>query len=134
LINNSPRNVGFCECLRHCNYRVVGEYPAQKCVRLNAKDDNGRPLSGLRSFLFLYRFNVDVLFVEEDVRGAGLGRRLLVEGERPAIALDVKSAKLDTFERQATPLYVKQRHEEYGRIDDCMPGFYLAQMKKALTG
>ncbi|MDH6169920.1 GNAT superfamily N-acetyltransferase [Variovorax boronicumulans] len=119
--------------LRHFNYGVVGEYPEQKYVRLNAKDDSGRLLGGLRGFVFLYWFTVDVLFVEEDARGAGLDSRLLAEGERQAMALGAKHAKLDTFEWQARPFYLKQGYEEYGRIDDYAAGFYLAHMKKALT-
>ncbi|RTQ36749.1 GNAT family N-acetyltransferase [Variovorax gossypii] len=118
--------------LRHYNYGFVGEYPEQKYIRLNAKDENGRLLGGLRGFVFLYWLNIEVLFVEEDTRGTGLGSRLLAKAERQAIALGATNAKLDTFEWQARGFYLKQGYEEYARIDDYAPGFYLALMKKSL--
>ncbi|BEP42654.1 GNAT family N-acetyltransferase [Variovorax sp. V15] len=118
--------------LRRYNYGFVGEYPKQEYVRIDARDDSGRLLGGLRGFVFLYWLDVEVLFVEEDARGAGLGSRLLAEAERQAITLGARNAKLSTFEWQARGFYLKQGYEEYARIDDYAPGFYLAYMKKAL--
>jgi len=118
--------------LRHYNYGFVGEYPKQEYIRLDARDDSGRLLGGLRGFVFLYWLDVEVLFVEEDARGAGLGNRLLAEAERQAIALGARNAKLSTFEWQARGFYLKQGYEEYARIDDYTPGFYLAYMRKSL--
>ncbi|MDM0078783.1 GNAT family N-acetyltransferase [Variovorax sp. J2P1-59] len=120
--------------LRHYNYGFVGEYPEQQCIRLNAKDGSGRLLGGLRSFVFLYWLNIEVLFVEADVRGSGLGSPLLAEAERQAIELGAKNAKLDTFEWQAPAFYMKRGYEEYARVYDYAPGFYLASMKKSLVG
>jgi len=119
--------------LRHYNNGFVGEYPQQQYIRLTARDENGRLLGGLRSFVFLYWLNIEVLFVEGDVRGWGLGSRLLAEAERQAIELGAKNAKLDTFEWQAPAFYQKHGYEEYARVDDYAPGFYLAFMKKSLV-
>lgn len=119
--------------LRHYNYGFVGEYPEQQYIRLNAKDESGRLLGGLRGFVFLYWLNIEVLFVEEDMRGTGLGSRLLAGAERQAIALGAQNARLDTFEWQARGFYLKHGYEEYARIDDCAPGYYLAHMKKSLV-
>jgi len=119
--------------LRHYNYGFVGEYPEQQYIRLTARDADGRLLGGLRSFVFLYWLTVEVLFVESDVRSLGLGSRLLAEAERQAIELGAKNAKLDTFEWQAAGFYAKHGYEEYARINDYAPGFYLAYMKKVLV-
>jgi GNAT superfamily N-acetyltransferase len=119
--------------LRHYNYGFVGEYPEQQYIRLNARDGNGRLLGGLRSFVFLYWLSIEVLFVEADVRGSGLDSRLLAEAERQAIELGATNAKLETFEWQASAFYQKHGYEEYARVDDYAPGFYLASMKKSLA-
>lgn len=118
--------------LRHHNYAFVGEYPEQQFIRLNARDESGRLLGGIRSFVFLQWLSIDVLFVEADVRGSGLGSRLLAEAERQAIALGANNAKLETFEWQAAAFYRRQGYEEYARIDDYVSGYHLASMKKAL--
>ena len=127
------RSGEFGRKLRHYNYGFVGEYPEQQYIRLNARDGNGRLLGGLRSFVFLYWLNIEVLFVEADVRGSGLGSRLLAEAERQAIELSATNAKLETFEWQAPAFYQKHGYEEYARVDDYAPGFYLASMKKSLA-
>lgn len=118
--------------LREYNYGFVGEYPDQQYIRLNARDSRGRLLGGLRSLVFLHWLTIDVLFVEADARGAGLGSRLLAEAERQAVALGARHAKLETFEWQAPAFYRKHGYEEYARIDDYAPGFHLCCMKKAL--
>lgn len=119
--------------LRHYNYSFVGEYPEQQYIHLNARDRNGRLLGGLRSFVFLYWLNIDVLYVEADVRGSGLGGRLLAEAERQAVELGAKNARLETFEWQAPEFYRKHGYEEYARVDGYAPGFYLSSMKKSLS-
>ena len=119
--------------LRRYNYGFVGEYPKQEYIRLDARDDSGRLLGGLRGFVFLYWLDVEVLFVEEDARGAGLGSRLLAEAERQAIALGARNAKLSTFEWQARGFYLKHGYEDYARIDDYAPGYYLQLMRKRLV-
>ena len=119
--------------LRHYNYGFVGEYPEQQYIRLNARDWNGRLLGGLRSFVFLYWLNIDVLFVEADMRGSGLGSRLLAEAEQQAIQLGAANARLETFEWQAPAFYRKHGYEEYARVDGYAPGFFLSSMKKSLA-
>ncbi len=46
--------------------------------------------------------------------------------------LSARNATLNTFEWQSREFYLKQGHEEFGRIDDYIEGFYVAYMKKAL--
>lgn len=119
--------------LRHFNYGFVGEYPPEQYVRINARDESGRLVGGLRASLFLYWLDIEVLFVEEDMRGTGLGSRLLADAERQGIALGAKNAKLGTFEWQARGFYLKHGYEDYARIDDYAPGYYLQFMRKPLV-
>lgn len=119
--------------LRHYNYGFVGEYPSEQYIRLNARDRNdGRLLGGLRGFVFLHWLNIEVLFVEADVRRTGLGSRLLAEAERQALDLGARNARLETFEWQAPTLYRKQGYLEYARVEDYVPGFCLCYMQKPL--
>ncbi|MDP4076885.1 N-acetyltransferase [Acidovorax sp. A1169] len=118
--------------MREFNYRTVGEYPQAQPVRLDVRDPDGRLVAGIRSYVFLYWLQTDVLWVAEDQRGNGLGARLLGMAEAQGKALGAKNAKLETFEWQARAFYIKQGYAEYARIDDYIQGQYLALMRKPL--
>ena len=118
--------------IRQFNYRFVGEYGEMQPVWLSARDASGELIAGLRGFVFLDWLRIDLLYVDEAMRGRGLGSRLLATGEEMAKALGARNAALETFEWQAREFYIRQGYEEFARIDNYFRGFYLAQMKKAL--
>ncbi|CAN7579139.1 GNAT family N-acetyltransferase [Variovorax paradoxus] len=118
--------------MRQFNYRFVGEYGQVQPVWVSAKDQDGALVGGLRGFVFLQWLNVELLFVDDAARRQGVGRRLLAMAEHKARELGARNATLNTFEWQARAFYLKQGYEEFGRIDDCIQGFYMAYMKKAL--
>ncbi|MFI8616013.1 GNAT family N-acetyltransferase [Acidovorax sp. NPDC077693] len=119
--------------LRQYNYRFVGEYPAQQPVRLDARDAQGRLVGGIRGFVFVYWLNIDVLWVADDHRGQGLGTHLLGWAEAQGRTLGAHHARLDSFEWQARGFYIQQGYTEFARIEDYLPGQYLAFMKKPLA-
>ncbi|MDM0021056.1 GNAT family N-acetyltransferase [Variovorax saccharolyticus] len=118
--------------LRRFNYAVVGEYLDSQPVWLSARDPDDRMVGGLRGYVFLYWLHIDVLWVDETLRAAGLGSELLAQAEAKAKALGAHSAKLDTFEWQARDFYAKRGYREFGRIDNHTDGYYLAFMMKKL--
>lgn len=118
--------------MREFNYRTVGEYPQVQPLRLDVRDLDGRLVAGIRSYVFVYWLQTDVLWVAEDQRGKGLGARLLGMAEAQGKALGARNAKLETFEWQARDFYLKQGYGEYARIDDYIQGQYLALMRKPL--
>lgn len=119
--------------MREFNYRTVGEYPQVQPLRLDVRDLHGRLVAGIRSYVFVYWLQTDVLWVAEDQRGQGLGARLLGMAEAQGKALGAKNAKLETFEWQARAFYLKQGYAEYARIDDYIQGQYLSLMRKPLA-
>jgi ribosomal protein S18 acetylase RimI-like enzyme len=120
--------------LREFNYGFVGEYPQVQYIRLNARDVDGQVVGGLRAVVAMYWLRVEVLWVSEAARGNGIGARLLADGERLAISMGAKNAALETFEWQAPRFYEKQGYQEASRIDNYIDGFYLAIMRKTLSG
>jgi ribosomal protein S18 acetylase RimI-like enzyme len=120
--------------LREFNYGFVGEYPEVRYIRLNARDVDGQVIGGLRAVVAMYWLRVEVLWVSEAARGNGIGARLLADGERLAMGMGAKNAALETFEWQAPRFYEKQGYQEASRIDNYVDGFYLAIMRKTLSG
>src|SRR5687768_16576913 len=57
------------------------------------------------------------LWVDDEVRGAGLGTRVLAAIEDAARARGCRSVFLDTLAFQAAPFYEKLGYQEFGRLD-----------------
>jgi ribosomal protein S18 acetylase RimI-like enzyme len=62
------------------------------------------------------------LWVHEDWRKRGLGRRLLAEAETQARARQCVGLYVDTFDPDAVALYERAGFERFGRIEDFPPG------------
>jgi GNAT superfamily N-acetyltransferase len=118
--------------LRHFNYGVVGVYPEVQPIRLNARGSDDQVVGGIRAVVAFYWLRVEVLFVDDSVRGTGIGSALLVEAERLARELGAKNAAIETFEWQAPGFYKKHGYVEAARMDGYVNGYYLAIMRKAL--
>ncbi len=118
--------------LRQFNYGVVGEYPEVQPIRLNARAQDGRVVGGLRGFVFLNWLRVEVLFVDEDSRGTGIGSSLLLDAERLAREHGAQNAAVESFEWQAPGFYQSHGYAEVARMEGYANGYYLAIMRKAL--
>jgi len=97
-----------------------------------AHPDTGETLGGLwgaTSFSFLH---VDLLYVPEGMRGAGLGRRLMGQAETEAVERGCHGAWLDTFSFQARGFYERLGYVVFGCIEAYPPGHQRFFLKKAL--
>ena len=61
---------------------------------------------------------VKLLWVHEDLRGKGWGRRLLQAAEEEAIARDCRHALLNTKSYQAPGFYERHGYELFGVLED----------------
>lgn len=120
--------------LRQFNYTHIGEYPQQHNIRFNAKDEQAaEPLvGGIRAFVFMGWLDVEVLWVAQPARGAGLGSRLLKQTENRAQTLGASNARLTTFDWQAEVFYARHGYTVFARMDNYFRGRDLLMMKKAL--
>lgn len=103
-------------------------------VRIGLMAD-GRLAAGLvgcvTSFRTLY---VSTVFVTEEYRGQGLGRRLVAEMERRASMMGVTLIRLDTFDWQGAGFYRALGYEEAGHYDAPEDGFSEYFFVKRLKG
>lgn len=77
---------------------------------------------------------VHVLWVDPELRGQGIGQRLLAEAEAAARQLGARNVMLDTFDWQAEAFYLRQGYTVYGRLPDCPPGHERIYLRKTLSG
>ncbi|MET8827818.1 GNAT family N-acetyltransferase [Streptomyces sp. NPDC004610] len=92
-------------------------------LQLWALDDTDALAGGLAGHTWAGWLHVSTLWVDERVRGAGLGGALLAEAER--IARDERgcgSVRLETWDFQAPEFYRKRGYEVVCVIPDYPPG------------
>jgi GNAT superfamily N-acetyltransferase len=80
-------------------------------------------LQGLRAFN-------EAVIGPPELRGQGLGSRLLAAAEAEAWRRDCLGVFLDTFEYQALPFYQRHGYELFGTLDGYPPGWRQYHVRK----
>lgn len=81
-----------------------------------AREDEGAVVAGATGRVYQGWLMIEMVWVHEDHRRAGLGSRVLREIEREGQTHGAMRAFLDTFAFQAAPFYEKQGYREVARI------------------
>lgn len=87
-------------------------------VKLFARDGTGLIRGGLLGDIWGGWLEVKILWLEEALRGTGLGRRLIETAEAEARAAGCRYARLDTHSFQAPDFYEKLGYEQFARLKD----------------
>ncbi len=90
-----------------------------KDIKFVIKDDSGKILAGIvGQKYYCNAAYIDLLWVDEESRGLGLGSQLLNQFESIARELNCMMVHLDTFDFQAPIFYEKNGYELYGTLTD----------------
>ena len=81
------------------------------------RDDGGTIQAGLIGYTYAGWLFINLLWVRAELRRRGIGRRLVAEAERHALAHDCHSAWLDTFSFQGPDYYPRLGYREFARLD-----------------
>jgi len=100
------------------------------CLFLYAPDHT--VVGGLIGEMHWNWFYVHLLWVTDELRGRGYGRRLLTLAEQEARQRGAKNAYLDTFSFQAPDFYKKHGYEVFGELQDFPPGHQRYFLRKQL--
>lgn len=113
------------------NERFTGDAPQ---VRLGAfaRDATGRIVAGAHGTITWSWFYVERLWVDESLRGGGVGTEVLARLEREALARGVYRFRVDTASFQALDFYVKQGYEVFAQLEDSPPGYTDYFLKKTI--
>ena len=87
-------------------------------VQLFVRDGTGLIRGGLLGDIWGGWLEVKILWLEEPLRGAGLGRGLMETAEGEARAAGCRYVHLDSHTFQAPDFYKKLGYEEFGRLKD----------------
>jgi ribosomal protein S18 acetylase RimI-like enzyme len=77
-------------------------------------------------------FYINLMWIKEELRGQGHGKRLLTLAEDEARQRGAKNAYLDTFSFQAPGFYKKFGYQVFGELPDFPTGHQRYYLKKEL--
>ena len=103
------------------NKEQAGENNFQRlCFTLLAPD--GEIVGGVLCEMYWGWLYVDLLWVQEELRGQGFGHQLLTQAEEEGRQRGATNVYLDTFSFQAPAFYEKLGYEVFGELPDYPPG------------
>ncbi|QCI97267.1 GNAT family N-acetyltransferase [Agrobacterium larrymoorei] len=107
--------------------------PAEwKDLVIALRNDDGQVIGGLSGHTARGWLYTALLFIPEELRGQGLGPKLLGMAEDEARKRGCKGAYIDTMNPEALALYQKCGYTTFGQIEDINDGFALTYLKKSL--
>lgn len=86
-------------------------------LSLFLRDENGQVVGGAYGWTAFGWLRIDVLWVQENLRGQGFGKQLLAEAEAEGVRRGCQFATLDSFSFQAPELYKKHGYTEFAVLD-----------------
>jgi len=96
-------------------------------------DEEGNIIAGCLAIMYCWNVvAIDIIWVDEQYRGQGLGSILLGEVEREAMEKGCHLVHLDTFDFQAKGFYEKNGYSVFGILEDCPKGHIRYYLKKTL--
>jgi len=102
-------------------------------IAVFARDEESRIVGGAAGLLNWSWLHVSLLWVHEDLRGQGLGSKLLRSLEAVGRDRGCLHAHLDTFSYQAKPFYEREGYFEFARLRDYPPGHDRIFLRKDLA-
>lgn len=96
------------------------------------RDADGQVVGGLIGAIALGWFSIHAVWVAEELRGLGIGSKILRAAEEAATKAGCRAAILDTLSFQAPAFYEKRGYLRFGVVDDYRGGVQRIFMQKRL--
>lgn len=87
-------------------------------LNLYVEDDSGELMAGLVAETFGNWLEIEYLFVKEELRGQGIGSKLLQQAESEAKKRNCRYVFVNTYQFQAPAFYQKQGYKEVFTLKD----------------
>lgn len=103
------------------NHAQAGDNKFQRlCYALYGPDEE--IVGGILCEIYWGWLYIDLLWVQDELRGQGHGHRLLTIAEDDARQRGAKHAYLDTFSFQAPAFYTQHGYQVFGELQEFPPG------------
>ena len=105
------------ELIRSYN-RSKREVAESEPLNLYVEDEHGEIMAGLVAETFGNWLEIEYLFVKEDLRGQGIGSKLLQQAESEAKKRNCRFAFVNTYQFQAPAFYQKHGYKKVFTLKD----------------
>lgn len=96
------------------------------------RDGAGQIIAGISGYSWAGMAEIEFLWVDDSLRGQGVGSRLLAAVEAEALQRGCALVITSTYSFQAPDFYQRHGYEVVGRIENCPPGHTNYWLKKHL--
>lgn len=86
-------------------------------ITISLKNNKSETVGGLYGWTIASWLHVDILWVKEEIRGQGYGKKLLLAAEQEAVKRGCCYSELETYSFQAPSFYQKLGYAIFGAID-----------------
>ena len=98
--------------------RSKREEAESESLNLYVEDENGNLMAGLVAETFGNWLEIEYLFVKEELRGQGIGSKLLQQAENEAKNRNCRFAFVNTYQFQAPDFYLSHGYKEVFALQD----------------
>lgn len=112
--------------------RTHGIAPDGKRLSVYVQDDQGQIKGGLIAATYWGWLDIQMLYLDESLRGQGYGKQLLATAEAQARERECKFAFADCADFQNLAFLESQGYETFTQLEDRPPGYNTHFMKKSL--
>lgn len=102
-------------------------------LNLFLRREDGSIAGGLLGDVYWGWLSINILWINDSLRGHGYGERLIKMAEEEALKKGCHAVHLDTMSFQARPFYEKLGYTVFGVLDDLPVGHQRLFMWKSLT-
>ena len=120
------------DSINEFNMRVTGDHN-WKPVRIFLRDEHGNIRGGIAADLWGGWLDIELLWVDEDLREQGYATQLMQQVEAEARAYGCRNAQVGTHSFQARPFYEKLGYQVIAELEDYPPGHSDFLLRKALV-
>ena len=117
--------------LMQANEALVGP-SGRRALAIFVRDTDGTMRAGLSGFTGWGWLFIQWLWVAQESRGDGLGRRLITMAEDEARVRGCRGAHIDTFNPAALELYQTMGYRPFGALEDFPVGWTRTWLSKPL--
>lgn len=89
-----------------------------KRLAIFLRDHRNHVVGGILGWAYWGWLQIEFLWVEDDLRGMGYGKNLMLAAESKALAMGCQQAYLETFSFQAPDFYKNLGYEVFGVLED----------------